>query len=193
MSDFFRAHKAVGTPVPTYFIESTAPDNVDDTALEPPVVLPALPLIVSALGFREIAAALAHGQIPNLVVMVHGFNNPEPAVLTTYRAAALAIATDPAIQRANGLPNGLVCIGYRWPSEKMGQPWRGTWDALPTLPTWFLYVGALFAILPFVLLDLAVGGGYRASDTSEAIDHLLTMGGLTFVGLVLTAALLRII
>jgi hypothetical protein len=84
-------------------------------------------------------------------------------------------------------------MGYRWPSEKMGQPWRGTWDALPTLPTWLLYVGALFAILPFLLLDLAVGGGYRSSDTSEAIVHLLTMGGLTLVGLVLTAALLRII
>jgi hypothetical protein len=33
MSDFFRAHKAVGTKIPTYFIESTAPENVDDTVV----------------------------------------------------------------------------------------------------------------------------------------------------------------
>jgi hypothetical protein len=37
MSDFFRAHRAVRTPIPTYFIESTAPDNVDDVAPEPPI------------------------------------------------------------------------------------------------------------------------------------------------------------
>jgi pimeloyl-ACP methyl ester carboxylesterase len=189
MSDFFRAHKALATPIPTYFLESTAPDNVDDTALVRPVALPNLAPIDSDLAVREIAAALAHEQTPNLVVMVHGFNNPEPAVLTTYTAAARAIASDAAIQHAKGL----VCIGYRWPSEKMGQPWRGTWDALPTLPTWILYVGVLFAILPFLLLGLAVRDGHPSSDTSEAIVHFLTMGGLTFAGLVLTAALLRII
>jgi hypothetical protein len=189
MSDFFRAHRALGTPIPTYFIESTAPDNVDDTALELPLTLPNLKLVDSDKAVREIAAALAHEQTPNLVVMVHGFNNPEPAVLTTYTAAAQAIASDPAIQHVKGL----VCIGYRWPSEKMGQPWRGTWDALPTLPSWLFYVGVVFAILPFLLLDLAFGGIHRSSDVSEAIVHFLTMGGLTFAGLVLTAALLRII
>jgi hypothetical protein len=189
MSDFFRAHKAIGTPIPIYFIESTASDNVDDTAAEPLVVLPDVTPIDSDEAVREIAAALANGDNPNLVVMVHGFNNPEAAAFKMYRAAAAAISADSKIVGRNGL----VCVGYRWPSEKMGQPWRGTWDALPTLPTWLLYVGVLFAILPFLLLDLAVGGGYRSSDTSEAIVHLLTMGGLTFAGLVLTAALLRII
>jgi hypothetical protein len=147
MSDFFRAHKAVGTPVPTYFIESTAPDNVDDTAVAAPVVLPNLTPIDSDLAVREIAAALAAGADPNLVVMVHGFNNPEPAVLRMYTAAAEAIAADGAIAGRNGL----VCIGYRWPSEKMGQPWRGTWDALPTLPSWILYLGSALAVLPFLL------------------------------------------
>jgi hypothetical protein len=29
---FFKAYKADGMKIPTYFIESTAPDNVDDTA-----------------------------------------------------------------------------------------------------------------------------------------------------------------
>jgi pimeloyl-ACP methyl ester carboxylesterase len=187
MSDFFRAHKAFGTPVPTYFIESTAPDNVDDTAVPPSAALPNLTPIDSDLAVREIAAALANGTNPNLVVMVHGFNNPEPAVLGTYRAAAEAIAADPAIKNRNGL----VCIGYRWPSEKMGQPWRGTWDALPTLPSWILYVGAAFAVLPLLLFYLAPGRD--RSELSLVIFHALTMAGLTFAGLVLTAALLRII
>jgi pimeloyl-ACP methyl ester carboxylesterase len=189
MSDFFRAHKAFGTPIPTYFIESTAPDNVDDTAVVKSTALPNLTPIDSDLAVREIAAALAHGANPNLVVMVHGFNNPEPAVLRTYRAAAEAIAADSELAGRNGL----VCIGYRWPSEKMGQPWRGTWDALPTLPTWILYTGAAFAILPFLLFYLAFDSRQQPSDISLAIALLLTMAGLTFAGLVLTAALLRII
>jgi hypothetical protein len=86
MSVFFRAYKAVRTPIPTYFIESTAPDNVDDEAPLPPVHDPELALIENSDdAVREIAVALAQGQNPNLVVMVHGFNNPEPDVLRTHR------------------------------------------------------------------------------------------------------------
>src|SRR4051794_24076294 len=148
MSDFFRAHQAVGMTIPTYFLESTAPDNVDDTVVKPPVLPPELKPVDPDLAVKQIAAALANVADPNLVVMVHGFNNPEPDVLTMYTAAARAIERDPAIRSRAGL----VCIGYRWPSEKMGQPFHGTWDAMPTLATWILYSGAIFAVLPFVLL-----------------------------------------
>jgi hypothetical protein len=193
MMDFFRAHQAIGTTVPTYFIESTAPDNVDDTAVEKNVALPDLQPIDSDQAVREVATALANAGNPNLVVMVHGFNNPEPAVLKTYRAAAKTIAEDSEIANRKGL----VCIGYRWPSEKMAQPWRGTWDALPTLPSWILYLGIASAVLPFLLFYLA-WHGYLPADISQffqhrVIDHILTLAGLTFAGLVLTAALLRII
>src|ERR1700675_3570187 len=122
--EFFRAHQAVGTAIPTYFIESTAPYNVDDTEAAvpagPPVGLP--PEIASHLvdipsdqAVKQIAEALLRGADPNLVVMVHGFNNPEPAVLKMYTSAALAIQRDTHIRTREGL----VCVGYRWPSEKM--------------------------------------------------------------------------
>ncbi len=193
MSDFFRAHQAIGTPVPTYFIESTAPDNVDDTAADKPVDLPNLTPINSDQAVRDIATALVNGANPNLVVMVHGFNNPEPAVLATYTAAAMAIARD----RAVSTRQGLVCVGYRWPSEKMGQPIQGTWDALPTLPTWILYLGAALAVLPFLLFYLVPDAHWPADMSrffhNPGVDHVVTMAGLTFAGLVLTAALLRTI
>jgi hypothetical protein len=193
MMDFFRAHQAIGTPIPTYFIESTAPDNVDDTAVDAPPLPAQLKTIDSDLAVKLIAKALVDGANPNLVVMVHGFNNPEPAVLRTYMAAALAIKADPAIRDRQGL----VCVGYRWPSESMGRPIRGTWDALPTLPTWILYLGAALAALPFLLFYLARDVPLLAAVSryfqDRVIDHLLTMAGLTFAGLVLTAALLRAI
>jgi hypothetical protein len=192
MSDFFRAHKADGTTIPTYFIESTAPDNVDDTAVVPPVLPPELIPIDSDQAVQQIAQALADGTNPNLVVMVHGFNNPEPAVLRTYTAAAMAIQHDEAIRTRQGL----VCVGYRWPSEKMGQPIHGTWHALPTLPTWIFYFGVAVVVLSFPLF-------YFASETKQWwIDlfryvwnpngvHVITLIGWTVAGLVLMTVLLR--
>src|SRR5580704_4013385 len=113
--DFFRAHKAKNTPVPTYFIESTAPNNVDD--LDVPDLKPwdELEPIGAEDALQEIAEALVDGEDRNLVVMVHGFNNPLASVLRMYTAAATAIGHDPHIRDRKGL----VCVGYRWPSEKM--------------------------------------------------------------------------
>ena len=100
---FFRAYKAETDKlrVPIYFIESTAPDNVDDTEFVDPVKeIPAnlqkyLNYVENADdAVKEIAGHLAKGKNPNLVVMVHGFNNPEPAVLEMYAQAALAVNQD---------------------------------------------------------------------------------------------------
>ncbi len=190
--DFFRAHRAIGTTIPTYFIESTAPNNVDDTAVVPPKLPKVLEEVDPATALQEIATTLANGANPNLVVMVHGYNNPDPAVLKMYTSAAMAIQRDAAITSRQGL----VCIGYRWPSEKMFQPWGGTWDALPTLPTWILYWGAVLAALPFLLFYIAPDSSQWPIDIFGYVrnafgDHLVTMAGLTFAGLIFTAALLR--
>ena len=182
--EFFRAYKA-NIALPTYFIESTAPDNVDDTGQLPdlpPEYRKYLTDIRAEQAAKEIAEMLATAPDPNLVVMVHGFNNPEPAVLKMYLDAAMAIERDAEIKNRKGL----VCIGYRWPSESMGEPWHGTWDALPTFPTWLLYTGAVLAVVPFLL-------SYFGVLRDLAGDHLVTMLGLTLAGLVLTAALLRTI
>jgi pimeloyl-ACP methyl ester carboxylesterase len=177
MSNFFRAHQAVGMTIPTYFIESTAPDNVDDTVVVPPILPPELKPIDPDQAVRQIAAELVNGPEPNLVVMVHGFNNPEPDVLQMYTAAARAIEADAAVRNRKGL----VCVGYRWPSEKIGEPIDGTWNALPTLPTWILYSGVALMVLPFLLF----GRGF--------LNHIVSIAGLVLAGLVLAAALLRTI
>jgi hypothetical protein len=190
---FFTAYEAVGVDIPIYFIESTAPNNVDDTDKISTDPLPHLALIPNSDdAVRQIATDLLKGNNPNLVVMVHGYNNPKPDVLKTYTAAALAVNGDQAIRNREGL----VCLGYRWPSEKMGQPWRGTWDAMPTLPTWILYLGAVLAVVPFLLFYFAPDSdwafGVLRYLKNIVADHLATMIGLTLAGLVLTAAVLRV-
>ena len=194
MLDFFRAHRAVGMAVPSYFIESTAPENVDDRAVVPTPLPPELEEVDPDAAVKQIAAALASGTVPNLVVMVHGFNNPEPAVLRMYAAAAQAIERDSAIRSRQGL----VCVGYRWPSEPMGKPWRGSWDALPTLPTWILYFGAAVFLLSFPLFYLVSETRQWWFDQLHYIwnsgsVHIITLLGWTVAGLVLTAVLLRAI
>jgi esterase/lipase superfamily enzyme len=182
---YFKAYKADGLKIPTYFIESTAPDNVDDTAQEADSKtdkdLPTqLKLIASSdKAVEQIAHDLVKGADPNLVVMVHGFNNPEQAVVKTYTAAAIAVNKDGKISERDGL----VCVGYRWPSESMKAPAGSSWSALPTLPRQIVYAGAAFILISLLLF-------HREWDHWA---HFFILVGLILAGLILMAVLLRVI
>ena len=89
---------------------------------------------------------LPHPIDANLVIMVHGFNNPRCSALKMFVDAAKAVLEDDTLQnRAK-----LVCIGYRWPSEKMWT--RGNFSALPRPPFWlfWLSVAVIVAHILFV-------------------------------------------
>ena len=190
--DFFRAYQAKVTGVPTYFIESTAPDNVDDFAPPPelpPEYVPYLAAVKSEIAVTQIAEVLAKADNPNLVVMVHGFNNPEPNVLRMYTSAVLAIGRDPKISKREGL----VCVGYRWPSENMGAPTRGARDALPTLASWILTLGILIVMLSLPLYFIPGGTDWIENRLGRLGEHIVTLIGWTAAGLMLTVILLRII
>lgn len=183
MRDLFCAYKISDAKVPSYFIASTAPDNVDDKPAPPPALPPQLAAIPADQAIKEIADHLATAPLPNLVVMVHGFNNPQTQVLKAYTAASTAIENDEAIRTRSGL----VFIGYRWPSESLGQPAYGTLAALPSLPAWILWLGLiLFAIYP--VLDFL----FRFHAWQIAlIGHLPIVVGWTLLGLVVALGLLR--
>jgi hypothetical protein len=197
MPDFFCAFEAQVPRVPTFFIENTAPNNVDgevpSNASKPP---PDLTEIDPDLAIEKIAQTLASGQKPNLVVMVHGYNNPRDVVLRMYRNAAIAIDKDQEICRH---PAGLVCVGYRWPSEKLAAPVFGSFRALPTLPIWIYLLGAALVLFPLAWF-------YLSSDPSPhwlfsplrygwnlTWAHFIALLGWAIAGLVLTAILLRIV
>src|SRR6476620_4650915 len=151
MPDLFCAYCLRGTKIPSYFIASTAPNNVDDRPLPPAVPAGLIPVDPDK-AIDDIAEHLSGVEHPNLVIMVHGYNNPQIEVLQQYAAASQAIEKDPAICNRSGL----VCLGYRWPSEKIGQPLRGTLAALPSLPTWLLCCGLLlFALYPLLGILIA--------------------------------------
>lgn len=182
--DFFRAFQAIGTSVPTYFIESTAPNNIDDLT---PSDASALPDQLRQIdppdeAIKSMAKELAEDSSgrpnsdPNLVILVHGFNNPRADVLNTYVAAATAIQADPAIKPRRGL----VCVGYRWPSEKMGQPILASGSALPAPSIWIFWLGVGLVALSVLFLSM-----------HPTVYQALAVFGSVMAGLVLTAILLR--
>jgi hypothetical protein len=181
----FCAHKVDGARVPSYFIESTAPNNVDDSPAPPFPLPPQLQPLDADAAVAEIAKHLAEADQPNLVVLAHGFNNPEKAVLPFYAAASAAIEADPAIcNRA-----GLVCVGYRWPSESFGQPLPGVWNALPLLPTALLWFGVALVLAPLAAFWFL---GLSGAGSSIGL-HIPILLGWALAGLILTAVLLRLL
>jgi len=182
MPGLFRAYVAKRTRIPTYFIESTAPDNVDDGP-----VAATVPEQLSQMdandAIKDIADYLSRADKPNLVVMVHGYNNPQQAVLELYARASATIEGDSKISNRQGL----VCVGYRWPSEHILQPWRGTLTALPTLLSWILGLALILATI-YLLLGRLFG-----FTTHPIGGHVLIMLALLLAGIVVCGAVLRIV
>jgi pimeloyl-ACP methyl ester carboxylesterase len=149
--------------IPAFFIESTAPNNLDDKDAVPgktPEYCVKIPTPREAVD--RIAEELARQPEPKLVITVHGFNSPRDAVLETYKKSFLAVNQDTAIHG-----RGVVCVGYRWPSERMGTPLPSALSAAP----WFL-LGTLFVSLGVVyfvnfVLDLCgLGNSVRIPVTA---------------------------
>ena len=205
MAHLFRAYRARDVRFSAYFIESTAPDNVEDRPTPPPVP-PQLVPIDADTAIEDIASELSGSDAPNLVIMVHGFNNPPAAVFKFYASAAAAIDRDPSITARKGL----VCIGYRWPSEKMGTPWPSWRSALPTMATWLGRIGVALLVLGIVLTLLEAAWHFNKwidpippmitiaapvwlKDALSILGHLLIVVGILVAGLISCAVLLRII
>jgi pimeloyl-ACP methyl ester carboxylesterase len=122
---------------PAFFVESTAPDNIDDRENAPPT-----PENCQASEIDKIVQVLAKQEKPKLLITVHGFNTPRKKVLETFKESFIALNDDDELKN-----RGLVCIGYRWPSEAMGTPWRSGLNAAP-----LFLLGILFVSLAAVYL-----------------------------------------
>ena len=122
---------------PAFFVESTAPDNIDDKESAP-----STPENCEPSEIDKIVKVLAKQENPKLLITVHGFNTPRKKVLETFKEFFIALNDDDALKN-----RGLVCIGYRWPSEAMGTPWRSGLNAAP-----LFLLGILFVSLAAVYL-----------------------------------------
>jgi hypothetical protein len=180
-----------------YFIESTAPDNVEqgaDAGGKPPDGLIA---VDPDEAVKEIAATLTPENDPgidaNLVVMVHGFNTPRARALDFYGKALAALRSDK--DKLFGDPaRRTVCVGYRWPSERIGSVLGSSLSALPALPLIILCVSALaIAVAVWVTAALfKLMGMTETNFVGQALVALVAIS-LLLIFVIVILALLRAI
>ncbi len=181
--------------VPCYWVESTAPINVDDdnpeqtAPAQPPAQGSALPApqapqapqaapsqvpdpkdVDATIAFyteegdademlQEIARHLLQqaqeGREPEIVITVHGFNNDRGDAWGRHFGAFLQVNSDPAIRERQNV----VCLGYRWPSEKMSP--SNLRSSLPALPGsgWMLLGATAASILGALTVAGPLQGG----------------------------------
>jgi hypothetical protein len=178
-------------PFPCYFVMSTAPINIEDSAKE----------IDGATSEEESAACLTqmtdhlkqHQSDAEVLILVHGYNTGRENVQYWYREAAKEIA-----RRYPQLPKGLVLIGYRWSSEQMNGDESGdikakrtaARQALPKIMNATYQASMVAAIAGFV--GSFVGYGLLLLKGVSWIAVLAIFSGLFTVAMVVFAPLVTI-
>lgn len=126
---------------PGFLVESIAPDNVEDPDQANPPFNKTTPVSIN-----RIVDLLHKAKSPNLVISVHGFNSPRADAVRRFAKEFASVDADKAIT------SDTVCVGYRWPSEAMGSPWRSFLAAAPHFLLGLMIVGVL-SLLFFMLFS----------------------------------------
>ena len=191
----FRVFSAASAGQTFYLIESTAPDAVEQS-LEPGFTPPVLVPVDPDQAVEDIATFLTPEGRPevdaNLVVMVHGFNNPRSSVLNFYNAALHALNDDAATLFDDD--RKIVCIGYRWPSERIGSILSSSLSALPVFPLILLIVALLIVAASVWVVQL----GLRMTDLwqpdlARNVGWLIALDSFVLVLAIILLAILRAI
>ncbi|MEJ7808642.1 MAG: hypothetical protein WKG03_22315, partial [Telluria sp.] len=184
--------------VKCYWVESTAPINVDDPEAEVSQEDREIDAVINTYTqegdpdamLQQIAehlyAQAQLGKQPEIVLTVHGFNNSRADAWKLHFGSYLHINHDAAVADREEV----VCLGYRWPSEKMRLGnFKSSLSALPLLAMVLLVAAALAAWLG---REIAEWLG-TATGVARGIKALAAVLGLTLAILPLSALLLRAI
>jgi len=177
-----------------YFIESTAPDNVEQR-VDPGGASPkGLTSVDPDKAAREIAEILTPSDDPevdaNLVILVHGVNTPRDRALEFYGKALAAIEGD-RDALFDDAARRTVWVAYRWPSEGIGSVLSSSVSAFPTLPLVILAVSALAIALGVWLVAAAFkfAGLIETELTRHLMARIIVVCGLAMFVLVIFALL----
>ncbi len=115
-------------PFPCYFVRSTAPINVEDGSSKEQAEDPNR--IIQEIS-QYLQQNLGNAEV---LILLHGYNSNESYIQYSYQEACKLIA-----QTYPEATQGLVVLGYRWPSEELaGKPphdsktnLQNAWRALP--------------------------------------------------------------
>jgi hypothetical protein len=189
---------AVARP-PAFWVESTAPLNVDgkrDRASSKMTGDFTLAPDASDLTDDEIAGQIAllaselkAKKNPQILVAIHGYNNNVDDAMRWMESLYAEVQAE-QVSRQGGLDD-LICVGYHWPSEKLGEPGRpitALWTSAPASMRWLgtiAFLLALVGLYGFVaLLGLWVPQGIslRLGVFLGVGLALVGLGGLALAG-----------
>jgi hypothetical protein len=181
-----------------YFIESTAPDNVEqrvDPGGKPP---DGLTSVDPDEAVKDIAEVLTPEHEPevdaNLVVMVHGFNTPRDRALEFFGKALEALERD-KVELFGDAARRTVCVGYRWPSERIGSVLWSSLSAMPAFPLIILAASVLaVAVCVWALAAvLKFAGVFETHLTRHLLTRIAVVCGLMILVIVVLALLRAIV
>ena len=185
MANLFHAYR-VRTPdtkIHAYFIESTAPDNIDDPEkLQDP--LPDSVIVDADQAIDEIATTLRNSDNPTLVLSIHGFNNPREVILPGFYESFNIVINDAKLNQ-----HDVVCIGYRWPSERIFSPAGSVFHASPTSLRIVFILGIMLGILTIDSLWY----WYSEGSIEHGITWAIFVASVLFFWIPFALILLRIV
>lgn len=191
--------EAIAQPL-AFWVESTAPLNVDGvrgTATSKMVGEFTLAPNASELTDAEIdeqiallANAVKAKKNPQLLVAIHGYNNDVDDAMRWMQSLYSEVQLEQQA-RQRGLDD-LICVGYHWPSEKLGEPGRpltALWRSAPASMRWLGFVAFLLALIGLYGFVALVGAESTHFGISLRAGVFVGVGlalfGLAALGLVL--------
>jgi hypothetical protein len=144
--------------IPGYFVESTAPIDVNEERGAAPKDLMKI-FEFNENGYnphkevniQQIVEKLLTSSNPELIISVHGYNNSLASTKTRYESIYKWINTPKNISHSDGK----VYLGYRWPSEDTAKvQWKNAFKALPILPSWIFFTGLAVSVILCIALFL---------------------------------------
>jgi esterase/lipase superfamily enzyme len=188
---------------PGYFVASTAPHNVEDDPLDYSTSSDSSISESPESHIQKISDYLkTHKGNAEILVVIHGYNTNKDAVREWFDNIQDHIAT-----HYQNRPEGLLLIGYRWPSEQIvpselsksgankleilnGQL-KNYKDALPFVPGALLLVGSIGLLIS--LLSWFFGLFATATQLQGTVFSLLLAGLSTAVALLFFAPIFTIV
>jgi Putative serine esterase (DUF676) len=126
--------------------------------------------------------------------MVHGLNTPRDRALEFYAKALEAIEID-RDKLFGDAARRTVCVGYRWPSERIGSVLESSLGALPAFPL-IILTASLLAIALCVWIVAAVlklVGVVETHFTRDLLTTIVIVCGFMIIAIVILALLRAIV
>ncbi|UBF26147.1 alpha/beta hydrolase [Kovacikia minuta CCNUW1] len=195
VDDFWKDQMIDGQPqrVHSFFVQSTAPTNIEDSERKPDRILPTISDVVESLYHNS----QTNESYTGLVIQIHGYNTGVKKVgneekdytregwAEICRYINNINAKDKGDLAISEKQNSFVFLGFRWPSERVPSDLYTSATSLPIILKILFRSGLVFTAIGLVLLLVL------SSTSAHILSILLVITGVALSTLVASLFILR--